>query len=615
LFIFELSAPNPFWKFDLLWKTFISCSSAVFSLAIIEAAIHGKIDNWTASALKFGKIRVVDITPSDVIPGAIVLGLVSGCLGAFFINVNTRVNAIRAKLWTKKWQKPIDTFIFSFLTATCFYWFPYWFQTCVPRTVLQDNLAMELELSLDQVLDSEEEQSVYRGWCRDPDTFNPIASIFWQTEGGLIRDILSESVMCSLGQMVVFCAVWYFWTIVTYGTQVPSGLFLPGMIIGCALGEIYAHIMLDAGVFDMEHYLQYRVIYIILGMGACLAGYTRMTYSLAVIVMETSQAINIFLPIILAVGVANQTGSLFTRGLYDRAVRAKQMPILKYTHVPEENRLIRAENIMSKKVVSLRSVETVKNIFTALKTPHHAFPVTNTSGQVIGLIPKNFLVVMIQRRVYYSHPDQKYFVIDGHLKKFLKENLVDRKEQEFAAGPGGHDESYVSQKMAKSLKSWNKNDPNQQELEMKAVGKERSHTFGKVKDKLKKQLTGSQNVSSQQFVQGVASHGGLVDHHDVQPNMVNTTNDSSEMSLYIDKPFNLKAYYDFDCFPESTGFQILDWRLFCRPFDSLDLKLTPEVQQICGTHLEKLIDLRPYMIENPETCNKFDFLPKILMRF
>ena len=65
-----------------------------------------------------------------------------------------------------------------------------------------------------------------------------------------------------------------------------------------------------------------------------LAGYTRMTYSLAVIVMETSQAINIFIPIIFTIAVANWVGSFFTRGLYDRACRAKQMPLLKHEHVP-----------------------------------------------------------------------------------------------------------------------------------------------------------------------------------------------------------------------------------------------------------------------------------------
>lgn len=28
-----------------------------------------------------------------------------------------------------------------------------------------------------------------------------------------------------------------------------------------------------------------------------------------------------------------------------------------------------------------------------------------------------------------------------------------------------------------------------------------------------------------------------------------------------------------------------------------------------------MVDLRPYIIENPEMCTRFDYLPKILKRF
>jgi hypothetical protein len=50
---------------------------------------------------------------------------------------------------------------------------------------------------------------------------------------------------------------------------------------------------------------------------------------------------------------------------------------------------------MAKKVISIKSVDTVKKIFEAIKSPHHGFPVLNMNGQVIGLIPKNFLIVLI----------------------------------------------------------------------------------------------------------------------------------------------------------------------------------------------------------------------------
>ena len=123
--------------------------------------------------------------------------------------------------------------------------------------------------------------------------------------------------------MIAFASAWYFFTITTYGVFVPAGLFLPGMIIGCSIGEIYAHLCFNWGIFDEEHYESNRVVYIILGMGGMLAGYTRMKYSLAIIVMETSQNIDVFIPIVLVVAIANLVGDQFTRGLYDRAVRGK----------------------------------------------------------------------------------------------------------------------------------------------------------------------------------------------------------------------------------------------------------------------------------------------------
>jgi len=99
------------------------------------------------------------------------------------------------------------------------------------------------------------------------------------------------------------------------------------------------------------------------------------------------------------------------------------MPILT-KEVPEENRLKRAENIMSSEVKYLRSVATLKRVYECLKSSHHGFPVLNTRGQVIGLIPKNFLVILVTKKTFYSEKNQKYFVIDGKLKKFIKEKMM-----------------------------------------------------------------------------------------------------------------------------------------------------------------------------------------------
>jgi len=77
------------------------------------------------------------------------------------------------------------------------------------------------------------------------------------------------------------------------------------------------------------------------------------------------------------------------------------MPIL-IDEVPRPCRYIIAEDFMKKNVISVQSVESVGNIFTALKAGHHAFPVLNKSRNAAGLIPRNFIITILRRRAFYD---------------------------------------------------------------------------------------------------------------------------------------------------------------------------------------------------------------------
>ena len=141
---------------------------------------------------------------------------------------------------------------------------------------------------------------------------------------------------------------------------------------------------------------------VVIGCGAFLSGYTRMTYSIAVILMETSNSINLFVPLTFSILISNRVGKIFTRGLYLRATRAKQMPILTDS-VPLACKEIVAGNIMTKDVVTFSCVETIENIEDAItKTNHHMFPVVNSRGMVIGTIPRNYIIVLIKLECYYN---------------------------------------------------------------------------------------------------------------------------------------------------------------------------------------------------------------------
>ena len=61
----------------------------------------------------------------------------------------------------------------------------------------------------------------------------------------------SEDSPVSIVNIMIYFALWYGFTITTYGVWVPAGLFLPGILIGCSVGLIYMEIMTDWFGFEI----------------------------------------------------------------------------------------------------------------------------------------------------------------------------------------------------------------------------------------------------------------------------------------------------------------------------------------------------------------------------
>ena len=109
-------------------------------------------------------------------------------------------------------------------------------------------------------------------------------------------------------ELIIFFTIWYIFTIITSGTAAPLGIFLPCMIIGCAIGHIYANISIALFPDDPNIHSQ---SYAIIGAASMLSGSTRMTYSLAVLMMETTSNVHLFLPMIFSLFVSYGISSLF----------------------------------------------------------------------------------------------------------------------------------------------------------------------------------------------------------------------------------------------------------------------------------------------------------------
>lgn len=106
LFSYELSKPNTFWRFSMIWRVFLSCSFGTFFLAFLQNIKKGNLNgNWAGSTLKFGTAAGnSDVNVLKLLPGTIILGILGGMLGALFISVNTKMNEkVRKPYLTKAW--------------------------------------------------------------------------------------------------------------------------------------------------------------------------------------------------------------------------------------------------------------------------------------------------------------------------------------------------------------------------------------------------------------------------------------------------------------------------------------------------------------------------------
>lgn len=235
LFSYEISKPNTFWTFSMLWRVFSACSICTFLLGILNSLWSGKTFSLNdTGALKFGKLDDEESSLLDL-PAAVIIGVVCGLLGSLFIFVNINLGILRKRYITKNWQKIAEALTFAFISASIF------FGVVVAR---EGDCRIKPE--------GVESEHYVKFRCTGENEFNPLASLIFNTEGGTIRQLLafpselkdaSNESSVPVSDITIYFIVWYGLTIVTYGVWVPAGLFLPGILIGCSVGILYMDIL------------------------------------------------------------------------------------------------------------------------------------------------------------------------------------------------------------------------------------------------------------------------------------------------------------------------------------------------------------------------------------
>lgn len=85
---------------------------------------------------------------------------------------------------------------------------------------------------------------------------------------------------------------------------------------------------------------------------------------------------------------------------------------------------------MSEDVLTCKTVVSVKEIEVLLHSKHNGFPVINAAGKVVGVIARDFLIILIRNKAFYKHKLSSHmsYVINAEEDRNL-ELLAEKEEK------------------------------------------------------------------------------------------------------------------------------------------------------------------------------------------
>jgi hypothetical protein len=263
------------------------------------------------------------------------MGVFGGLAGALFNVINVKICHLRRDLLgprpgdsdpgTKCWKRPLskkltrmaEALTIALLTATLQFWvpalpifeckandarFPTAVPTAAPAAALyaQSNASYPLYSPLAAAVGEApssgggegggEPSTLAQYTCPD-DFHNDMASLFFQPSEAVIKGIFHNPGDTQTFALVIYYVCIFFLAVVTYGIAVPSGLFVPAILIGSCMGRLVGQLLHAIPEIGGHDVFGTTGTYALIGATAMLGGVTRMTISLTVILLETTNEI------------------------------------------------------------------------------------------------------------------------------------------------------------------------------------------------------------------------------------------------------------------------------------------------------------------------------------
>ena len=408
--LFAIEEGTTHWYRSLVWRTLLCSIVAAFVVAILLSGIRGV--GWgvldVPGMLSFGAFEGTAWRIWEL-PLFMLVGGGAGLVGACFNAISRRLGSWRRTYVpvASPLLRVLEVVVVCAAIASAKFGVALALGQCVP-------LPTPPEDGNDPISSA----ALLQFYCARG-TYNDLASLLMANPEETVKRLFHAESAFVTAHLAIFLAFYAASAALTYGVAVPSGLFIPALLMGAAMGRLAgvgARVALGmAGAVNEAD----EGVYALVGAAAMLGGTTRMTVSIAVILLECTGNLSYALPLMLTLMTSRWTGNLFNDGIYDTHIALAGWPLLGESPGGLDEAAagkLRVTDVMTpaSQLRTLPQVCTVREAAAALAVGgHSAFPVRYSDdmmrehprlGNLAGLVKSRHVAELIARGAVHAAP-------------------------------------------------------------------------------------------------------------------------------------------------------------------------------------------------------------------
>eukprot|EP00912_Choanoflagellata_sp_UC4_P001875 UC4_evm1s1205 len=396
--LFFLEEGGSYFNQVLIWRVMVTglvaTATVNFFLRGINAGEWGDLSDQSIVAFGDFSKEIILWEIQDLFIFALI-GALGGCLGALWNQLHIKLTTFRLKHMTTKNLKMFECVFVAFCATALYFLAAMSLGECDVWANVRagGNKGTETRpLGL---------RSFY---CSNPEKeFNDMATLAFNPMGATVRSLLHLDGAFSPLTLFVYFLLNFFMGMWIYGSMVPSGVFIPTLVSGAAMGRLIGELIVRNTTYKIN-----TTSYALIGAAAMLGGVSRMTLSLTVILMEGTNQIQLGLPILVTLYAAKFVGDKFSDGLFNMHILLKHIPLLEWSHM-EQMKRYQVKDIMTPSVVCLNNISKVRDVVNTLAgNTHNGFPVViptkdsdgKECNKLVGIILRHQIITLLENRIF-----------------------------------------------------------------------------------------------------------------------------------------------------------------------------------------------------------------------